>query len=136
VYQGRPVTLVDDSYNANPDSVRAAIDVLAALAGPRLLVLGDMGEIGNRGPELHAEALRYALAKNIEKVLVTGSAIGQAALEFKAIEVHPEIADLQGAVLAALPVVASILIKGSRFMKMERIVQALTANADKGNPTC
>jgi UDP-N-acetylmuramoyl-tripeptide--D-alanyl-D-alanine ligase len=52
---GHALTLVDDSYNANPDSVLAAIDVLAALPGPRLLVLGEMGEVGNRSPEFHAE---------------------------------------------------------------------------------
>lgn len=57
---GRAVTLVDDSYNANPDSVRAAIDVLATLPGPRWLVLGDMGEVGDQGPAFHAEVGRYA----------------------------------------------------------------------------
>jgi UDP-N-acetylmuramoyl-tripeptide--D-alanyl-D-alanine ligase len=59
---GRTVTLVDDSYNANPDSVRAAIDVLATLPGPRWLVLGDMGEVGDQGPAFHAEVGRYAAA--------------------------------------------------------------------------
>ena len=52
---GRSVTLIDDTYNANPDSVRAAIDVLAALPGPRWLVLGDMGEVGDQGPAFHRE---------------------------------------------------------------------------------
>jgi UDP-N-acetylmuramoyl-tripeptide--D-alanyl-D-alanine ligase len=52
---GACITVVDDTYNANPDSVRAAIDVLAALPGPRLLVLGDMGEVGDQGPQFHAE---------------------------------------------------------------------------------
>ena len=56
----RGMTLVDDSYNANPDSVRAAIDLLASLPGPRWLVLGDMGEVGDRGPEFHAEVGAYA----------------------------------------------------------------------------
>jgi UDP-N-acetylmuramoyl-tripeptide--D-alanyl-D-alanine ligase len=53
--QGHRVTMIDDSYNANPDSVRAAIDVLATLDAPRALLLGDMGEVGTRGPEFHAE---------------------------------------------------------------------------------
>jgi UDP-N-acetylmuramoyl-tripeptide--D-alanyl-D-alanine ligase len=63
-WAGRAVTLVDDSYNANPDSVLAAIDVLAALPGPRWLVLGDMGEVGDQGPAFHAEvgAMRRASA--------------------------------------------------------------------------
>lgn len=134
--QGRAITLVDDTYNANPDSVRAAIDVLAALPAPRLLVLGDMGEVGNQGPEFHAEALQLALTKNIEKVLVTGSASAQAAMKLKAIEVHPEMAELQSAVLAALPTVASVLVKGSRFMKMEQVVDAIRAAADKGSTAC
>jgi UDP-N-acetylmuramoyl-tripeptide--D-alanyl-D-alanine ligase len=51
---GHSLTVVDDTYNANPDSVRAAIDVLAELPGPRLLVLGDMGEVGDQGPQFHA----------------------------------------------------------------------------------
>lgn len=63
------ITLVDDTYNANPDSVRAAIDVLAELPAPRWLVLGDMGEVGNQGPEFHAEVGAYAAECGIEVVL-------------------------------------------------------------------
>ena len=135
-HAGRTVTVVDDTYNANPDSVRAAIDVLASLPGPRLLVLGDMGEIGNQGPEFHAEALQLALTKNIEKVLITGSACAQAAMKFETIEIHASMADLQAAVLATLPTVASVLVKGSRFMKMERVVEALTAATMQEGATC
>ncbi|MBT3066790.1 UDP-N-acetylmuramoyl-tripeptide--D-alanyl-D-alanine ligase [Rhodoferax sp. U11-2br] len=127
---GRAITVVDDTYNANPDSVRAAIDVLAALPGPRLLVLGDMGEVGDQGPQFHAEALAHARQKNIEKVLVTGIQTGQAAMKFEEIKVYPEMMDLQAAVLSTLPEVASVLVKGSRFMKMERVVEALVATAD------
>jgi len=129
-HRGRSITVVDDSYNANPDSVRAAIDVLADLPGPHLLVLGDMGEVGDQGPAFHAEALQYALAKNTEKVLVTGTTLAQAAMKFESIEIHAEMPDLQAAVLAALPGVASVLVKGSRFMKMERVLQVLV-NDDK-----
>ncbi len=134
--QGRAITVVDDTYNANPDSVRAAIEVLAALPAPRLLVLGDMGEVGNHGPEFHAEALQLATEKNIEKVLVTGVASAQAAMNFNSVEVHDHMADLQTAVLAELSMVASVLVKGSRFMKMEQVVDAVRAAADKGNPAC
>jgi len=129
-YQGRGITLVDDTYNANPDSVRAATDVLAALPGTRLLVLGDMGEVGDQGPQFHAEALRYALEKNIEKVLVTGVATAQAATQFESVQVLTDMANLQQSVLAALPGVASVLVKGSRFMKMERVVQAMLDATD------
>jgi UDP-N-acetylmuramoyl-tripeptide--D-alanyl-D-alanine ligase len=140
-HAGREITLIDDTYNANPDSVRAAIEVLAALPGPRLLVLGDMGEVGDQGPQFHAEALQLALEKNIEKVLVTGSACAQAAINLGAIQVHTDMADLQAAVLANLPDVASVLIKGSRFMKMERVVQAVENNCtpapiNLGSPAC
>ncbi len=143
--QGREITLVDDTYNANPDSVRAAMEVLAALPGPRLLVLGDMGEVGDQGPQFHAEALQFALSKNVEKVLVTGSASLQAAINFESVEGHPEMPDLQAAVLAYLPGMASVLVKGSRFMKMERVVQAVVecseinctlAPIDEGSSVC
>ena len=65
---GAHVTLVDDTYNANPDSVRAAIDVLAALPAPRWLVLGDMGEVGDQGPAFHREVGAYARERGIESL--------------------------------------------------------------------
>lgn len=134
--QGRSITVVDDTYNANPDSVRAAIDVLAALPAPRLLVLGDMGEVGNQGPEFHAEALQLAVEKNIEKVLVAGVASVQAAMNFASIEAHTDMPGLQAAVRGTLPTVASVLVKGSRFMKMEQVVDAICAAADKESSAC
>jgi UDP-N-acetylmuramoyl-tripeptide--D-alanyl-D-alanine ligase len=137
-HSGRAITVVDDSYNANPDSVRAAIEVLAALPGPRLLVLGDMGEVGDQGPQFHAEALQAALAKNIDKIIVTGKACTGAAVALDAVEVHGDMAEVQLAVLAALPQVASVLVKGSRFMKMERVVEAIVqaATQDKETAPC
>jgi UDP-N-acetylmuramoyl-tripeptide--D-alanyl-D-alanine ligase len=125
---GQALTLVDDSYNANPDSVRAAIDVLAALPGPRLLVLGDMGEVGNRGPEFHAEVGDWARQRGIETLYGLGSetAHGVAAFNGAGNGRHFDNVDaLNAAVLAQLPQVASVLVKGSRFMKMERVVQAI-----------
>jgi UDP-N-acetylmuramoyl-tripeptide--D-alanyl-D-alanine ligase len=73
------ITLVDDTYNANPDSVRAAIELLAALEGPRVLVLGDMGEVGSHGPAFHEEIGRYARARGIERLLAVGAAAHGAA---------------------------------------------------------
>src|SRR3546814_9791827 len=64
--------LIDDTYNANPDSVRAAIDVLAQLAGKKILVLGDMGEVGANGPAMHAEVGAYASERGIDVLLAFG----------------------------------------------------------------
>ncbi len=123
---GRPVTLVDDTYNANPDSVRAAIDVLAELPGPRLLVLGDMGEVGNEGPAFHAEVGAYARERGIETMLAMGDLSVHAAEAFGGPH-FKDIDALNAAALAAFPGAASVLVKGSRFMKMERVVAALQA---------
>jgi UDP-N-acetylmuramoyl-tripeptide--D-alanyl-D-alanine ligase len=125
---GRSLTVVDDSYNANPDSVRAAIDVLAELPGPRLLVLGDMGEVGDQGPQFHAEVGDYARERGIEQLFTLGEqAAGMRGRHFDDLEA------LKAAVLAALPATESVLVKGSRFMKMERVVEAIAAHAQE-NP--
>jgi UDP-N-acetylmuramoyl-tripeptide--D-alanyl-D-alanine ligase len=124
---GRTLTLVDDSYNANPDSVRAAIDVLAALPGPRLLVLGDMGEVGNQGPQFHAEAGTYALSQGIERLMCSGELMRHAAQAFPGALHFGTVDELVAAVLATVPGPASVLVKGSRFMRMERVVQAIAA---------
>ncbi|WP_295958259.1 UDP-N-acetylmuramoyl-tripeptide--D-alanyl-D-alanine ligase [Rhodoferax sp.] len=116
----RSLTVVDDSYNANPDSVQAAIAVLAALPGPRLLVLGDMGEVGDQGPQFHAEAGAQAQRCGIEQVLTLGPLTAHLApfggQHFDSMDA------LLTAVQAQLPLAASVLVKGSRFMQMERVV--------------
>ena len=129
VRDGRARTLIDDTYNANPDSVRAAIDVLAGLPGPRWLVLGDMGEVGDQGPAFHAEIGAYAAARGIENFWCAGALCEHAAGAYGATARH--VADTP-AVLAALqpgasaePAFESALVKGSRFMAMERVVSVL-----------
>lgn len=129
-WQGRRLTLVDDTYNANPDSMQAAIEVLAELPGPRLLVMGDMAEVGGQAPELHAEAGRQARTLGIEKLYTLGDQSRQAAAAFENGLHFANMAELASAVVAELPHAASILIKGSRFMKMEQVIQAVTAAAD------
>jgi UDP-N-acetylmuramoyl-tripeptide--D-alanyl-D-alanine ligase len=120
----RTLTVIDDSYNANPDSVRAAVDVLAELPGPRLLVLGDMGEVGDQGPAFHAEVGDYARQRGIEQLFTLGEqAQGMGGRHFADVE------DLKAAVLQALDRTESVLVKGSRFMKMERVVEAITDHA-------
>jgi UDP-N-acetylmuramoyl-tripeptide--D-alanyl-D-alanine ligase len=130
-HKGQTLTLVDDSYNANPDSVRAAIDVLAALPGPRWMLLGDMGEVGNQGPQFHAEVGEHAKAQRIEHFWCVGELAGHAAKAYGAGARHFEsVADLL-AQLPAGPEYRSVLVKGSRFMKMEQAVAALQAAAQK-----
>ena len=130
---GRTLTLIDDSYNANPDSVRAAIDVLADLPGPRLLVLGDMGEVGLQGPAFHAEAGAYAQARGIEQLLCSGELMRHALPAFAGAQHLASADELLAAVLQRLPGFASVLVKGSRFMRMERVVQAITALSQQNN---
>lgn len=122
----RTLTLVDDTYNANPDSVRAAIDVLAELPGPRLLVLGDMGEVGDQGPAFHREVGDYARERGIEQLFTLGAqAADMRGRHFADIDA------LNAAVLQALGQAESVLVKGSRFMKMERVVEAIAAHAEQ-----
>jgi UDP-N-acetylmuramoyl-tripeptide--D-alanyl-D-alanine ligase len=129
------LTLVDDSYNANPDSVRAAIDVLADLPRPRALLLGDMGEVGERGPQFHAEVGAYARERGVDVLWTAGSASAPAAAAFGDAARHFEGVDALLRALDALPPARSLLVKGSRFMRMERVVQALEAGAGT-TPCC
>lgn len=130
VVVGRTVTLVDDTYNANPDSMRAAIDVLAMLPSPRLLVIGDMGEVGTEGPRFHAEAGAYAHACGVNQLFAIGSAAAHAASVFPGSRYFESMSELQSAARTSLGDVASVLVKGSRFMRMERVVGALQDAAD------
>ena len=125
----RTVTLVDDSYNANPDSMHAAIEVLAELPAPRLLVLGDMGEVGDQGPQFHAEAGAHARARGIERLYALGPSSQHAVQAFGSATHFDDMASLLAAVRQALPEVGSVLVKGSRFMKMEQVVEALAPAA-------
>ncbi len=124
---GRSITVGDDTYNANPDSVRAAIEVLAELPGPRLLVLGDMGEVGDQGAQFHAEVGAHAKALGVEALFTLGAKAARAAESFGAGRQFDDVAALNAAVLDALTRCASVLVKGSRFMKMERVVQAIAS---------
>ncbi len=124
------VTLVDDTYNANPDSVNAAIDVLASLPAPRWLVLGDMGEVGEHGPAFHAEVGGRARSLGIESLWTAGRASTHAAEAFAGARHFDDVASLIAA-LESAPPHASVVVKGSRFMQMERVVAALS---DLGKP--
>lgn len=139
--QGRDITVVDDTYNANPDSVRAAIDVLAELPAPRLLVLGDMGEVGTQGPEFHQEVGLHAAQMAIDHVLCLGDLARHTANACGANAQHmTDIDALNQRVIQQLPELGSVLVKGSRFMKMERVIEAINAchghNKKETTPCC
>lgn len=134
-------TLVDDTYNANPDSVRAAIEALARMRAPRALVLGDMGEVGDAGPEFHQEVLHYAADHQLDAIWLHGEAMAAAHEQTK---VGHHVAEVQALITEVQQWVRmqqgqrhppSLWVKGSRFMKMERIVQAI-AHAQEGQTAC
>ena len=129
---GRPCTLVDDSYNANPDSVQAALVLLASLPAPRLMVLGDMAEVGDQGEQFHAQAGRQARALGIESLFTLGALAAAAARQFSGARHFGDMPGLVAATRAALPGFASVLVKGSRFMQMERLVEALAPRPPQG----
>jgi UDP-N-acetylmuramoyl-tripeptide--D-alanyl-D-alanine ligase len=130
VRSGERITLIDDSYNANPDSVRAAIDVLADLPAPRWLVLGDMGEVGSDGPAFHREVGAYAKERRLDALWTTGALCADVAAAFDGARHFDSVELLIDALPSARPA-RSVLVKGSRFMRMERVVAALLADADE-----
>lgn len=116
--------LIDDTYNANPDSVRAAIDVLARAPGRKLLVLGDMGEVGEQGAAFHEEIGAYAREAGINGLYALGELAATAARAFGPSGRHYQrIEDLLADVGGLLGPQTALLVKGSRFMQMERVVR-------------
>ena len=118
--------LIDDTYNANPDSVRAAIDVLADVKTGGVLVLGDMGEVGRDGERFHAEVGEYARERQIPCLFTFGEMARFASRAYGEKARHFTSFDEMNAVLRQVvgPDMA-VLVKGSRFMKMERVVEQL-----------
>jgi UDP-N-acetylmuramoyl-tripeptide--D-alanyl-D-alanine ligase len=125
-------TVIDDTYNANPDSMRAAIDVLAAYPAPRILVVGDMGEVGAQGKEFHEEIGAYAHTRGIDTVLATGELARH--LAASGAQHYEQFDELLAALDKKLGsnTDATVLVKGSRFMKMERVVLHLTGSTPLG----
>ena len=117
--------LIDDTYNANPSSMRAAVDVLAATSGKKVLVLGDMGELGNDAWQLHGEIGAYAKAQGIDVLYCLGDNARNMAAQFGQNAWHFEriqelLADLENLLAPGV----TVLVKGSRFMEMERVVKS------------
>ena len=130
--QGRAGAVVlDDTYNANPDSVRAGIDVLAATIGRKVLVLGDMGEIGEASGQYHDEIGGYAKSQGVDRLLAFGDASQQAVRNFGEGARHfCDIEKLIAAVNKQLDPETTVLVKGSRFMKMERVADAIVGEEE------
>jgi UDP-N-acetylmuramoyl-tripeptide--D-alanyl-D-alanine ligase len=128
--------LIDDSYNANPSSVRAAIQVLATLGGRKWLVLGDMGELGNFAAAAHGDIGEFARAQGVERVYATGPLMARAVESFGAgARWYPDATALTAALDEALRAAGAevrLLVKGSRFNRLERVVDALTGGASGG----
>jgi len=126
--------IIDDSYNANPGSVRAAIDVLAVREGQRIMVLGDLGELGENAADLHAQLGAYAQQKQIDQFFTLG-ALTQHASEAYGQQIGPHHFVERELLIAELKALTTpnttILIKGSRSAKMDLVVSALCSNGDK-----
>jgi UDP-N-acetylmuramoyl-tripeptide--D-alanyl-D-alanine ligase len=139
------VQVIDDTYNANPDSMRAAIEVLAAEGHPRVLVIGDMGEVGDYSIAFHREIGEFAREQGIDAMYALGTeslvaveAFGAQGMHFDTVEAlldqltaNTRLSEGKSAGLSAR---GTILVKGSRFMRMERVVRALTLEAAPGHP--
>ena len=141
-------TLIDDSYNANPASARAALDVLAARGGHRHLVLGDMAELGDEAEALHAALAEDAHAAGIDGLWTLGPLAGAAGRTWHRLAggkltagrggaardargAHFADADaLVAALEPHLDAGCTVLVKGSRGSRMERVVDALAASAE------
>ena len=121
-------TIIDDTYNANPDSVRAAVAVLAHAPRARWLVLGDMGEVGAQGVAFHREIGEYARAAGVDRLLTAGDLASHAVEAFGPGGTHfRDVDTLAGDLRSSLTPDVTVLVKGSRFMRMERVVAAISA---------
>ncbi len=121
-------TLIDDSYNANPESVRAALSVLAKAGGKKILILGDMGELGHGARAFHERIGEETRAAGIDKLFTLGELSAYTAATFGPGARHFErMEELQSEVQGLLAPDVTLLIKGSRFMRMERVIKSIEA---------
>ncbi len=127
-------TLIDDTYNANPGSVKAAIDILAEMPGRTVLVLGDMGELGDEAEFQHQVVGQYAAEKNIAHMFTLGKNSAFAATAFGSSAQHCSTFEtlIEGLTELVADDVA-ILVKGSRSSRMERVINALKSSGDNNN---
>lgn len=119
-------SLIDDTYNANPDSMKAAIDVLVSQPGKQIFVMGDMAELGVDAAQMHADIGLYAKQKNVPELFTFGELSQQASQVFGANAQH--FTNLEALVLHlknSMQANTTVLVKGSRFMQMERVVDGI-----------
>jgi UDP-N-acetylmuramoyl-tripeptide--D-alanyl-D-alanine ligase len=122
------MTVIDDTYNANPESLQAALEVLAMAGGETWLVLGDMGELGEGAQALHQEAGRMAHRAGVDRLFTLGALAQQAAESFAGpVTACEDMSSLLAALRRERHGAVHILVKGSRRMHMERVVEALGA---------
>ncbi|MGE0482790.1 MAG: UDP-N-acetylmuramoyl-tripeptide--D-alanyl-D-alanine ligase [Gammaproteobacteria bacterium] len=124
--------IIDDSYNANPTALRAALDVLAAYPAPRWLVLGDMGELGPEAPRFHREAGAAAAAAGVERLFTLGALAAGAHAAFTGpaagFAAHDELVTALRGAIAIRGEPVTVLIKGSRSMALDRVAIALESS--------
>lgn len=129
------LTLIDDSYNANPASMKAALDVLASYPAPRLAVLGAMAELGDEAHELHRQVGEHARARGIEKVMVVGAGGNGYGTGFgDETEFFPSHEQAVSAIVAGRSGAMTVLVKGSRSSAMDRVVEGIQKKVK--NPCC
>lgn len=122
--------LIDDTYNANPDSMKAAINVLSHLNADRVFVMGDMGELGADAVAMHAAIGDYAREHNIQHFISTGDSSQYASKAFGSHAQHfTDVELLADHVKTLMKTGVTVLVKGSRFMKMERVVKLLEVSS-------
>jgi UDP-N-acetylmuramoyl-tripeptide--D-alanyl-D-alanine ligase len=132
----RGATVIDDSYNANPASVRAALEHLGRLPGRRIVVLGDMAELGAEAEALHREIGAHARA-HCDDFLAFGALASRAAEAYGAkAKSFSDLGELTEALVAMLASDVTVLVKGSRIMRLERLVAALLPPQDGGAASC
>jgi UDP-N-acetylmuramoyl-tripeptide--D-alanyl-D-alanine ligase len=125
--------LIDDSYNANPGSMRTAIDVLSQYPGQRILVTGDMAELGEDAPKHHEKIGMYTREKGIDRLFATGTYAGNTAAGFgEGAAAFATQGELKLALLPHLNPDAVVLVKGSRSSGMDCVVATLQAEPPNG----
>ena len=126
--------LIDDSYNANPDSLEAGIKVLCSLQGSAWLALGDMGELGTAAETLHREAAQIARSNGVEKLFGVGEMSCIASQEFgDGGYCSDRIDDMAETILSQIHQGVNLLVKGSRAAGMERLVAMLGQSLNRGD---